>query len=148
MWFLKTVPTESFIASPSHQEAFLCVWTTQWLREDLLGCSNEPQRGTSVSWGPSSLRVGRNLDGLWPLNSPQEDSKSYTSCTVPGVFDPKWVRPNTWPQNCCGVSRAVSVITSSRMAGVLFSHCLVTLRLKKDSLASPSWPLSGGVYLM
>lgn len=47
-------------------------------------------------------------------------------------FDPKWVRSNLWPQSAVG-SRALSVITSLSTAIVLFSHCLVALKLGKDA---------------
>ena len=80
---------------------------------------------TFVCWGSSSLRwvIIFMTSGLWTLHqripSPAFPVQSLVD------FDPKWVRPNAWPQNCCGVSRAtVSVIDTSSVAGVIFTHLL------------------------
>lgn len=57
--------------------------------------------------------MGNNLDELWPLNLSQEESKSCISCTVPGGLLSK-------------------IVSSHFMQTVLFSHCLVALKMGKD----------------
>ena len=113
----QNMPPKSFVESPSHKQTALFIWIFQCER-DLLGCSNEPHCVMFISKVPRALAWVTILMASDPElitgGIPISLHFLYNPSAFLVDFDPKWIRPNSWPQKCPGVNRAaVWVITTS-----------------------------------